>query len=349
MIPVFSNTLGKEELQAVKDVFASRWLGRGSICRAFEHELSDHFGAEVLLTNCATSALYIGLRALNLPRHAEVIMPSVNFVACANAVIELGGTPVFADVDPHTLNLLPTEIERLKTHRTAAVIVLHYGGHPAQMDEILAATSYHIQVIEDAANAVSSLYKGKACGTMGVMGIWSFDAMKLLVMGDGGALYINSMQRNRAEWLRYLGLPPKGTSGMDRAADGTGRWWEYEVIEPSGRFISNDLMAAIGRVQLRKLPGFIARRHEVWDRYQDGLAGLDWLRQPPEPLPDCTTSYYLYWVQTEHRDRLAAHLRENGVYTTFRYYPLHLVSRYRAGVCESVHAESADSSELERG
>ena len=224
MIPVFSNTLGKEELQAVKEVFASRWLGRGSLCKAFEDELSTHFGAEVLLTNCATSALYIGLRALNLPRRAEVIMPSINFVACANAVLEMGGVPVFADVDPHTLNLMPTEIDRLKTDRTAAVMVLHYGGHPAQMDEILARTGYHIQVIEDAANAVASKYRGKACGTLGLMGIWSFDAMKILVMGDGGALYINPMQARRAEWLRYLGLKLKGASGMDSAADGAGRW-----------------------------------------------------------------------------------------------------------------------------
>ncbi len=341
MIPVFSNTLGKEELQAVKEVFASRWLGRGSICKTFERELSAYFGADVLLTNCATSALYIGLRALQLPRGCEIIMPSINFVACASAVLELGFRPVFADVDPHTLNLMPTEIERLRTERTAAVIVLHYGGHPARMDEILDVTGDHIQVIEDAANAVASKYHGKACGTLGMMGIWSFDAMKILVMSDGGALYINSMQRKRAERLRYLGLPLKSKSGTDAAAEGSGRWWEYEVVELSGRFTSNDLLAAIGRVQLRKLPRFINRRLEIWEQYQEGLAGIDWLRRPPEPLEGCTSSYYLYWIQTEHRDRLAAYLYENGVYTTFRYYPLHLVKHFQAR-CELPGAEYAN-------
>ena len=113
--------------------------------------------------------------------------------------------------------------------------------------------------------------------------------------------------------------------------DGAKRWWEFDVDLPSGRFISNDILAAVGRVQLRKLPGFLERRRSAWDFYQRELAGLPWLRTPPEPQAGCTSSYYIYWIRVDSgRDELAASLAEQGIYSTFRYFPLHLVPHYRA-------------------
>lgn len=348
MIPIFSNTLGDEELQVVSEVFKTRWVGQGKQCEAFEQEFAEHLGvSRVLLLNNCTAAIYVGLRALGIGPGDEVIISTVNFVACASAVIDMGATPVFADVDPRTLNILPSEIERLKTKRTKAVLLLHYGGHPCPMDEIRAACRDGMAIIEDSANSVSSSYKGKMCGTLGDAGFWSFDAMKMLVMTDGGALYLRDDEAiERAKVYRYLGLAPKTTSGMDAMGEKKSRWWEYELTGTSGRFISNDVLAAIGRVQLKKLPGFIARRQQIWEYYQQELANIPGLVCPPEPLPDTTGSYYLYWIQMpKGRDELAVYLAENGVYTTFRYFPLHLV-RYYDAKCKLSNAEQVNETTL---
>lgn len=329
MIPIFSNTLGTEEISAIASVFKSRWLGRGKECAAFEREFAEHLRTDhALLTNCCTAALYIALQSLGISYGDEVIVSTINFVACASAILEMGAKPVFADVDPHTLNILPSEIERLRTPRTKAVLLLHYSGCPVPMHDIW-AVSHGLKIVEDSANAVASTYFNQACGTLGDAGVWSFDAMKILVMGDGGALWMRDPERRQyAEALRYLGLAPTRSSGTDSAGKGGSRWWEFEMIDASGRFISNDVMASVGRIQLRKLSAFIERRRQIWRTYQIQLAGVDDLILPPEPLDDCTTSYYLYWVQTGRRDELARYLYDNDIYTTFRYYPLHLVQYF---------------------
>ena len=325
MIHLFSNSLGHEESQAVESVFRSRWLGKGKQCDAFEKEFAASLDApRLLLTNSGTSAINIAARALGIGAGDEVIVSTVNFVACASAALEVGAVPVFADIDPDTLNIVPEEIDRLRTARTRAVFLLHYGGHPCPMDEILAACAENIAVIEDSANSVHSSYKGKMCGTIGDAGVYSFDAMKILVMGDGGALVLKDDQAfDRALIYRYLGLSSGSQSGIE-AMKNRHRWWEYDLDAVAGRHISNDVLAAIGRVQLQKLPQIIARRRQVWETYQTALANVGGLQRPPEPALDTTSSYYLYWIQLEEkRDELAAFLSENGVYTTFRYYPLH--------------------------
>jgi len=332
LIPLFSNSLGAEELQAVADVFSSRWVGKGRHCADFEKEFAAVLNApRVLLTNSCTSAIFIAVSALGIRPGDEVIVSTINFVACAGAVAGVGATPVFADVDPHTLNITPSEIERLKTPRTKAVFLLHYAGHPCDMDGIKAVCADDIAIIEDCANAIVSSHKGEMCGTIGAAGVFSFDAMKILVMGDGGALVIKDDDAfERAESYRYLGLSASSTSGLAGLSENRQtRWWEYELDAVSGRFISNDILAAIGRVQLKKLHQFIARRREIWDKYQSEFEKVPELRRPPEPLPGTTSSYYLYWVQLSgRRDALAAYLAENDVYSTFRYYPLHLVKHF---------------------
>lgn len=330
-IPVFSNSLGDEELEAVRAVLKSRWLGRGPECKGFEADMATTLGVDgFLLTNSGTASIFVAVQAMDLQPGDEVIISSVNFVSCATAVIEAGATPLFADVDPHTLNILPSEILRLRTDRTRAVIILHYGGHPADMDGIKAACGDDILIVEDAAVAFPAHYKGQPCGTIGDMGIFSFNAVKALAMGDGGGLVIpDAALMNRAKSFQYLGLADTSRSGLDALAEGeVHRWWEFQVQDLAGRHISNDILAAIGRVQLKKVPGFIARRKEVWGMYQEGLKGIPGLTLPPEPLPGCESAYFMYWVQCEARDTLATHLTENGVYCTFRYFPLHLVERF---------------------
>jgi len=332
MIQIFSNSLGEDESAAVQRVLASKWLGKGKECEAFEKELSSYFNtSETLLFNGCTSAIYTLLKAYGIGAGDEVIVSTVNFVAVASAVLELGAKPVFADVDSRYFNILPSEITRLKTKKTKAVFILHYGGHPAPFDEIRAAAGEDVLIFEDSANAVASKYQGVHCGALGDGGVFSFDAMKILVMGDGGALIIRNPEiRAKAKAFRYLGYGEGTTSGSEASKTGSLKWWEYDLECLSGRFISNDILASMGRVQLKKLPGFIARRKQIWDFYQSKLADIPGLVLPPEPLEGSTGSYYLYWVQVPgKRDELAAYLKEQGIYTTFRYYPLHLVKYYR--------------------
>src|SRR5262249_19662988 len=150
--------------------------------------------------------------------------------------------------------------------------------------------------IEDSACSVASCYRGRACGTFGQFGTWSFDAMKILVTGDGGMIYCNALEwANLAEERLYLGL--MSTSGLASAQTVKGKWWEFSISGFARRAVMNDMASAIGLVQLRRLPGFIARRRQIHQLYDAELGDQRWLSLPPPVPPDCESSYYFYWLQ----------------------------------------------------
>jgi len=184
-------------------------------------------------------------------------------------------------------------------------------------------------VIEDCAAGVCSTYKGKALGTFGDMGMWSFDPMKILVCGDGAILHFNSPEvREKAEKWLYFGLESK--SGYTNSV--AQKWWEFDISCFGHRAIMNDMTAAVALEQFEKLPGYMNRRRAVHEYYNENLKNLDWL-DLPLPIPDnSTTSYYFYHIQIKNdlRDKLAKFLRDNDIYTTYRYFPLHRVPGYNA-------------------
>jgi dTDP-4-amino-4,6-dideoxygalactose transaminase len=320
MIPIFSNTLGQEELAAVERVFTSRWLGPGAEVEAFERELGEYWEVKgVQLVNSCTSALYIILKVLGVGPGDEVIVPGVHFVATLSAIRELGAYPVFCDVDPRTLNATPETVRRCVSNRTRAVVLLHYGGHVCDVRGIRAVVN-GAYIVEDAACAVASRRCGISAGTLADAGCWSFDAMKVLVTGDGGAMWFkNPEHRARADRLRSLGIDKK--SGLSNT--GSDEWWRFRLVEPSGWFYANDIVAAIGREQLKKVDGFVARRQEIWNRYQRAFKGLcHGFFAPPDPPAMSSSTYYLYWVNHQERTALARYLLERNIYTTYRYYAL---------------------------
>jgi dTDP-4-amino-4,6-dideoxygalactose transaminase len=332
---VFQPSLGDEELDALREVFAANWPGHGPRVRAFEAEFAAHLGVpadQVVFLNSATAGLFLAVDLLGLGPDDDVVLPSISFVGAANAVSASGARPVFCDVDSRTLNASVADVERALTPRTRAVLIPHYGGYPGQVAEIAQlCRDRGLLLVEDAAGAVASQVDGQPCGTFGDVAIWSFDAMNILVTGDGGMLYVRDPDlAARARRLAFHGL--RHVSGVAASAELARRWWEPDVTEFGRRVVGNDMTAAIGSVQLRRLPEFIRRRDEIARTYDRLLAGVDCVATPPELPVGQSTSHHFYWVQLDAgiRDIVAADLLERDIYTTFRYAPLHKVTAYRS-------------------
>lgn len=333
MINVFQPTLGAEELERLRQVFETNWIGKGKLVAEFEEKFAEHLGSakgNVLTTNCCSEGLFSSMHLCEIEPGDEVILPTVSFVGAGNAVCANGSKMVLCDVDKRTLNARACDIEKVITKRTKAILLLHYGGIPCEMEEIMAlADTYKLKVIEDCAAGVCSTYKGKALGTFGDMGMWSFDAMKILVCGDGACLHFRDPQmREKAEKWFYFGLETK--SGYESSV--AQKWWEFDISCFGHRAIMNDVTAAIALEQYKKLPMYMEKRAAVHHYYNESLKDIAWLDLPLPVPQDCTTSYYFYHVQVNNgkRDQLAKFLRENDIYTTYRYFPLHRVNGYRA-------------------
>ena len=331
MINVYQPTLGKEELDALQEVFESNWLGKGKRVAEFEEKYAGHLGTSkdlVLTTNCCSEGLFSSMHLLDIQPGDEVIVPAISFIGAGNAVCAHGAKLVLCDVDPRTLNARAEDIEKVITPKSKAILLLHYGGIPCEMDEIMAlAKKYNLKVIEDAAAGVCSRYKGKAVGTIGDMGMWSFDAMKILVCGDGAMLHFNTPElRHKADRWLYFGLETKSSYENSIAQ----KWWEFDISSFGHRAIMNDVTAAMALEQLKKLPMYMEKRKVVADFYNQNLKLFSWIELPPTQPEYIETSYYFYHVQITNgkRDQFAKFLRESGVYTTYRYYPLHRVPGY---------------------
>lgn len=322
-LQLFRPTLGASELIQIADSFDTGWIGRGPKVAEFEAAWAGHVGvdpAQIVAVNCATEGLFqICELVLERPayyRH-EVIIPPIHFIGAANAIDSAGGYAVWCDVDPHSLNPTLDHIAAAQTSQTSAVMLLHYGGLAQELDRIRRWCNLNdILLIEDAACAPATVYKGKAAGTWGHFGVWSFDAMKIMSTGDGGMVYCENPE-DAAELRRRMYLGMDETSGL--TSERKTCWWKFSVNHPGRRAIMNDIAAGIGLEQLKKLPTFIAHRRDLAIEYDERLAGL--VRIPPGG----NGSHYFYWIQTPHRNALAVYLKEHEIYCSFRYYPLHWV------------------------
>ncbi|UQX05473.1 DegT/DnrJ/EryC1/StrS family aminotransferase [Streptomyces sp. RerS4] len=333
VINLFQPQVGARELDAVAQVFADLHLGHGPRTRAFEEAFAAHIGTgadHVVFINSATAGLFLAMESLDLRPGDEVVLPSLSFLAAANAVVTCGATPVFCDVDARTLNPTVEHVERALTPRTRAVVLLHYAGRPGDVVDVSRlCRDRGITLVEDAACAVASRVGDRAAGTFGDLAVWSFDGAKVMVTGDGGMIHVKDPdQAARVRRLAYHGLAtPTGPDG----ARVPHRWHDLHVPEPGRRVVGNDLAAAIGSVQLDRLPELVSRRARIAAQYDRELAEARGILTPP-PLPaDHTTTHSAYWVQLEpaRRDRAAARLEAAGIRTTFGYPPLHRVPAYR--------------------
>ena len=214
MISVFGSKVGKEEIANVTAVLESQWLGFGKKVSEFEEKFSKRLGLKnFAMVDSGSNALYMAVSLLNLPPKSEIIVPAFTWVSCAQAILLAGHKPVFCDVELDTLNVNSKTVAKCITKKTKAIMVVHFAGKPVDMDPILALG---LPVIEDAAHAVDSTYKGLPCGGIGDVGIYSFDAVKNLTTGEGGGIATRKQEWiDRARILRYCGI---GKSGFEAAA-----------------------------------------------------------------------------------------------------------------------------------
>lgn len=341
-IEVFKPSLGEDELRAVAEVFESGWIGLGPKTSQFEQEFAEYVGARhAIAVNSATAALHLACLVLDVGPGDEVLVPTITFVSTAHAPAYCGATPVFVDVDPETLNLDPADLKRKISPRSKAVIPVHFGGHASPMDEIRdLAKRHNLAVIEDAAHAAGSEYRGQRIGGLDGTDVtcFSFQAVKNLPVGDGGMITTNRDELvDRLRRLRWVGIDKstwdrtEEVSATDESS--TRRYshygWYYEVHELGYKYHMNDIAAAIGLVQLSKLDGANQRRRQIAQQYTDGLQSVEWFRCPVE-RPETQSCWHNYVIQSSYRDELNLFLRDKRIATGVHYMPLHLQPYYRS-------------------
>jgi dTDP-4-amino-4,6-dideoxygalactose transaminase len=329
MITVFGSKVGKEEIANVSAVLESQWMGFGKKVNEFEEGFSKRLGLEnFAMVDSGSNALYMAVTLLNLPPKSEIIIPTFTWVSCAQAILLAGHTPVFCDVELDTLNVSRQTIEPCITKKTGAIMVVHFAGKPVDMDPIM---ELGFPIIEDAAHAVDSFYKGKPCGGIADVGIYSFDAVKNLTTGEGGGIATKNKEMiDRAKILRYCGIGKSGFEAAASTAKGKDRWWEYNITEPFIKMLPTNIAAAIGLAQLDKIDGLQAWRKEIWEIYQKEFADISWISRPVDPEDYEQHSYFTYVIRVPQRDKLARYLFDADIYTTLRYHPLHLNPLYKS-------------------
>jgi dTDP-4-amino-4,6-dideoxygalactose transaminase len=325
-IPIIRPWIGEEEVEAAVAAIRSGWIAQGPNVAALEREFASVVGAAeaVALSNC-TTALHLALVAAGVGPGDEVVVPSFSFIATTNCVLYVGATPVFADVDELTGNITPATIEPVLTERTRAVIVVDQGGMPADIDAIATLCSPRdIVLVEDAACAIGSTYRGRLVGSSAPLVAFSFHPRKLVTCGEGGMLAVaDPAVAMRLRRLREHGM---SVSAADRHQGDQLVFEEY--LETGFNYRMTDIQAAIVRVQLGKLDAVISRRRELAARYHHALSGVAGLRGVTDPDYG-TTNYQSFWVALDgsyplSRNELMARCLERGISTRRGIMAAHL-------------------------
>jgi dTDP-4-amino-4,6-dideoxygalactose transaminase len=321
-IPFSRPTVVGREIEYVRAVLESGLLAPdGSFTERSQEWIRQRTGtAAALLTTSGTSALEMAALLAGIEPGSEVIMPAFTFVSCANAVALRGGTPVFVDVRPDTLNIDPDQVAAAVTPRTRAIIAVHYAGVPCDLAPLEAIAARHgLIVVEDAAAAFLSAYRGRPAGATGHLGIFSFNAQKNVMAGEGGALLVNDKHfLPRAELIRH-----KGTNRNEFLRRETKF---YTWTELGAAFAPSEIMAAVLLAQLEHADAVTQARRQLWSRYHDAFAPLETrgIRRPTVP-PDVihnAHAYHLLLHSPAERDRFIAAMSAHDITTQFHFVPL---------------------------
>ena len=313
------------ELEYLADVLKlGRLSGDGNYTRKCSEQLEAYLGTKgrVLLTHSCTGALEMAAILAGITSGDEIIMPSFTFVSTANAFVLRGGVPVFVDIRSDTLNINERLIEAAITPRTKAIVVVHYAGVACEMDTIVSiARSHGLYVIEDAAQALGSTYKGRKIGTIGDLAAFSFHETKNIVSGEGGALVVNDPSLiERAEIIRE--------KGTNRSRFLRGEVDKYTWVDIGSSFLPSELVAAFLFAQIGRIDQINSMRLAIWNRYFEALgntANQGSIRLPIIPAGTCHNAHMFYILASSHaeQERIIGELKKAGINAVFHYVPLH--------------------------
>jgi perosamine synthetase len=326
-LPVIVPVLGEEEARAAADTVRSGWVAQGPRVAEFERAFAASVGAQhgVAVSSC-TTALHLALVVLGVGPGDDVVVPSFSFIATANAVRYVGATPVFADVDLGSGNLTTETVDAVRTDRTRAVIAVHQGGVPADVDALRAAcVQWGAALVEDAACAAGSTVRGRPASAGAALAAWSFHPRKVITTGEGGMVTTDDPEY--AARLRRLREHGMNMSAAERHASAQPVLESY--LETGFNYRMTDIQAAIGLVQLRKLDALVARRRELAARYHELLADVPGLRPVRDPTYG-TSNFQSFWVLLERgdRDAVLAALAAAGVSARRGIMAAHLEPAY---------------------
>ncbi|MEM6190609.1 DegT/DnrJ/EryC1/StrS family aminotransferase [Shewanella scandinavica] len=334
-LPFALPEIGQEEINEVIDSLRSGWVTTGPKAKRLEEDFTSFLGLEGLesiAVNSATSGLHLALEALDVGPGDEVIVPTYTFTATAEIVRYLGATPIMVDVDPKTFNMTSKSFEDAITPKTKVVVPVHFAGLACDMDAIIAiAKKNNIKVVEDAAHALPTFYKGNMIGTLASdVTVFSFYANKTMTTGEGGMVVTaNPEIAQRCKVMRLHGI---SRDAFDRYTS-TKPSWFYEIIAPGYKYNMPDIAASIGIHQLKKLPSFQIKRQQMAEYYNDALKDLP-LDLPAMPSLDSSHAWHLYAIRLQpaaniSRDLFIEKMSELGIGCSVHFIPLHLHPYWR--------------------
>jgi len=333
-IRLFKPSFGQEEIAAVKKVFKKSWIGYGPEVKKFESSWSKYIGIKysVGVTSCS-AALHIALASKNFKKKKKVLVPAMTFTATAAAALYCDLEPVFVDINEYDLNINFEDLKKKYSKDCVAVIPVHVGGHPCEMEKIIPwAKRKKLLVIEDCAHTAGGTYKGKMLGTWGDISCFSFEEKKMLTTGDGGMICTNNKSLaikfknlsfhgwNRDPWLRH-----KRSLNNRNFKE---KHWYYQIKELGFKYNMNDLMAAIGLAQLKKLNSFNLKRNAGIQKYLKGIKNCKNIK-PYFAKQFKGISYWMFAIRSKKRDQLIAFLKERGIATSVYWIPVPMHPLYK--------------------
>lgn len=325
-IRLFKPSVGEEELEMIKESFERSWIGLGPNVNEFEKQWAEFSGAKLAIgVNSATAALHLALSVFKFPEGKKVLVPSLTFASTATAILYNRLIPVFVDSDPETLGMDFDDMVRKYDEDVVAIVPVHYAGHPFPMEKLIPwANDKNLKVIEDCAHTAGGNYKGKMLGTWGDIGCYSFEEKKLMTTGDGGMMVTNNPDLfKEVKAMRWVGIDKDNWKTAQSYVDANkdALHWFYEINVLGYKYNMNDLAAAIGLVQLKKLPGFNKRRSDIIRLYLDGIKEISGIK-PLLPFEPEKYPYQMFAIRAEKRDELMIYLKSHGIATGCHYTPL---------------------------
>jgi len=326
MIPVFKPYMDEKEANAVAEVLKSGWIGLGPKTEEFEKKFASYIGVKhAIAVNSCTDALRLAICSLDMPK-GEIITSPITFVSTPHSILYNNHSPLFADIEEDTLNIDYFDITKKVNNKTEAIIPVHYGGNCCDMDRIMNfARLNKLKVIEDCAHACGAEYKGKKAGSIGDLGCFSFHAVKNLATGDGGMITTNDDNiEKKLKKLRWCGI----TKNTYERAEGKYKW-DYDVEMLGYKSHMNDIIAAIGIVQLEKLEEANEKRRNIASIYNEAFKNIGWI-SPLKVGEYNKTSQHNYVIRVKKdREGLIRHLEQNEISAGVHYKPIYKHSYYK--------------------